>query len=123
MGKPKRLSKKLLQEDIEAYAALQAIAEYRPSNPEFELADVEASHRLMGAKQTDEVQKETAAKASRDDASDSERAFHNMILGAKNQVKAQFGENSNEYASLGLKKKDEYRRGKRPSATKANNPI
>jgi hypothetical protein len=123
MGKPKRLSKKLLQEDIEAYAALQAIAGYHPSNTEFELADVAASHQLMGAKQTDEVQKLTAADAARDAAADSERAFHNMILGAKTQVKAQFGESSDEFASLGMKKKDEYRSGKRPALKKTVNPT
>ena len=123
MGKPNRLHKKILLEDVDAYAALQAITGYRPSNTEFELANVAASHQLMGAKQTDEVQKEAAMDAARDAAETSERAFHNMILGAKIQVKAQFGESSDEFASLGMKKKTEFRRGRRTASNNANNPI
>ena len=48
MGTPRRLTKKTLLEDIDSYAALQAITGYRPSNTEFELANVAASHQLMG---------------------------------------------------------------------------
>jgi hypothetical protein len=44
-----------------------------------------------------------------------ERDFHNAILGAKDQVKAQFGKDSNELQALGLKKASEY---KRPSPKK-----
>jgi hypothetical protein len=41
------------------------------------------------------------------------------MLGAKNQVKAQFGDSSNEIQSLGLKKKSEYKSGgkKKPPTT------
>ena len=100
MRKPNRLNKRVQQEDIDAYAALQAIRNYAPNNPGFELAEVTASHDAMRAKQTDEVQKNAAADAAEDAAETSERAFHNKMLGAKNQVKAQYGENSDEYASL-----------------------
>lgn len=113
MSKPKRLNKKILQEDLDAYAALQAIAGYKPSNDQFSLANVAASHTTMGASQTDEVQKQGALDAAKDIATDGERDFHNNILGAKTQVKAQYGENSNEYQSLGMKKKEEYKTGRR----------
>ncbi len=113
MKKPKRLSKKILQEDNAAYAALQAIPNYNPSNKDFELAKVTASDETMKADQTAEVQKHAAADAASDKAADSEWARHNMILGAKIQVKAQFGENSDELASMGMKKKNEYKRGRR----------
>jgi len=121
MSKKKRLNKKVLQEDREAFAALQAIEDYNPSNKEFELAKVADSHQEMVTDQTDEVQKHAAAGASSDKATDSERGFHDKILGAKNQVKAQYGENSDEYASLGMKKKDEYKRGRRTGSTNGVN--
>ena len=35
--------------------------------------------------------------------------FHDVIFGAKTQVKAQFGDSSNEIQALGLKKKSEYK--------------
>lgn len=113
MAKKSRLNKKVLQEDLEAFAALEAITGYTPSNAEFSLVNVTASHTTMNASQTDEVQKQGALDAARDIATDDERAFHNMILGAKTQIKAQFGENSNEFQSLGMKKKEEYKVGRR----------
>ncbi len=36
------------------------------------------------------------------------RQFHDYMLGAKDQVKAQFGSSSNELQGLGIKKKSEY---------------
>src|SRR5689334_4748419 len=103
----RRLSKKVLQEDREAYAALKALTDYKPANPAFSIANVDAAFALMDARQTTEVQKKADAAAS-DDAADGERDGHNIILGVKAQVKAQYGENSNEYQSLGMKKKSEY---------------
>ena len=120
MSRQNRLNKKILQEDREAFAALQAIADYNPSNKDFELTKVTESHLSMVTDQTDEIQKHAVANAAGDKATDSERGFHNKILGAKNQVKAQYGENSDEYASLGMKKKDEYKRGRR---TASNNAV
>ena len=113
MAKPKRLSKKILQEDREAYAALQAIADYDPSNAAFSLANITASHNSMNADQTTEIQKQAEADAASDKADAGERKFHNDILGAKSQVKAQYGEDSDQYAALGMKKKSEYRTGGR----------
>lgn len=114
MTKQKRLTKKALLDDLETYAALQAVSGYKPSNDDFSLANVAASQAKMNASQTDEAQKQGALDAAKDVSSDDERAFHNLILGAKTQVKAQFGENSNEFQSLGMKKKEEYKVGRRP---------
>lgn len=113
MAKPTRLNRRILQEDLDAFAALKAIADYAPSNEDFSIANITASHAAMSASQTDEVQKLASFEAAKDTATDDERAFHNKILGAKTQVKAQYGENSNEYQSLGMKKKEEYRVGRR----------
>lgn len=114
-NKTQRLRPNVLQANLDAFAALQAIVGYNPSNAQFKLENVTASHGTMGEQQTLEVQKQAAAAAQRDATCDSEWNFHDMILGAKNQVKAQFGENSDEYASLGMKKKSEYKTGRRKS--------
>lgn len=111
----RRLSKKVLQEDREAYAALKAITSYKPANESFNLTNIDSSFDAMNAKQTVEVQKKADAAAASDDAADGEYDFHNKILGAKAQVEAQYGPDSNEYQSLGLKKKSEYNLGRRSS--------
>lgn len=115
--KRKRLRPVILQEDIDAYDALLAITDYKPSNPAFALNAVTASKTSKEAKQTAKIQADAAAAAADDAEVDGEWDFHDKILGVKIQVKAQFGEDSDEYASLGLKKKSEYNRGgRRPSA-------
>jgi hypothetical protein len=109
----RRLTKKVLQEDRETYAALKALTDYRPANPDFSIANVDAVFQAMDSKQTVEVQKKADAAGASDNAADSERDTHNIVLGVKAQVKAQYGENSNEYQSLGMKKKSEYNLGRR----------
>jgi len=93
------------------------------SNLAFGIANVDASHDGMNAKQTVAVQKKAESDGASDDAADSERDFHKMILGVKAQVAAQYGDDSNEYQSLGLKKKSEYNLGRRsPSNTSGGTP-
>lgn len=113
MKLPKRLNKKILQEDLDAYAALKAIADYNPSNPQYKMSNIDASHDTMGAGQTSEVQTQAAADAARDAAANGEWNFHDDILGVKEQVKAQYGADSDEYQALGMKKKSEYNRPRR----------
>ena len=53
------------------------------------------------------MQKQNEADDARDATVAAEWAFHNIILGAKTQVKAQYGDNSDQYAGVGLTKKSE----------------
>ena len=64
-NKTKRLRPSVLQADIDAYAALQAITDYRPANDAFATANGATTKTAMETKQTDEVQKQTAADAAR----------------------------------------------------------
>lgn len=116
INKTKRLRPSVLQADIDAFAALQAIADYSPANSAFDAASGATTKTAMETKQTDEVQKQTSADAARDDAVAEEWNFHDYILGVKDQVKAQYGPDSNEYQSLGMKKKSEYKTGRRTSS-------
>jgi hypothetical protein len=54
-----------------------------------------------------------------DNATAAEWVLHNAILGAKSQVEAQYGKDSNKYQSLGLKKKSEYKKPGPGKAAKA----
>ena len=110
-----RLSPKELGSDIETKDALNGIVGYTPLNQAYTAANVTALHDAMVAAQTAETQAEKVLETARDKAVAAERDFHNAILGAKDQVKAQFGKDSNELQALGLKKASEY---KRPSAKK-----
>lgn len=105
----KRLNPDLLKADVDSLAALAEIKTYHPANPAF---TVEADQTLKAAiddAQAAEAVAEAALKTARDLAVAAEWAFHNAILGSKDQVSAQYGKDSNEYQSLGMKKKSEYK--------------
>jgi len=112
----RRLKPSLLTEDMNGFSALQGIAGYSPSNPDFSLAIGSNAQAAMQKAQQAEVQAEAAYKAARDNSVSAEWDFHNFMLGAKKQVMAQYGDSSNEIQGLGLKKKTEY---KTPSRKKA----
>jgi hypothetical protein len=110
--KTKRLNPNILSDDVEAFYALKGIAGYTPSNPAYTIANGSNAKTLMDGQQTTEAQAKATFDGARDNAVAAEWAFHDFMLGAKDQVKAQFGANSNELQGLGLKKKSEYKKPK-----------
>jgi hypothetical protein len=105
----RRLKPAQIQLDIESYDALVNIDRYAPANPAYSETNATASRTGMGTSQQEETQAVATAAAKRDDAVAKEWAFHNLILGARDQVIAQFGRDSNEAQAVGLKKKSEYK--------------
>lgn len=107
-----RLKPSLIQADRDAFAALQAIAGYAPANAAYALTAIMAARTSLDGAQQAETQTAAAAAAARDDAVAREWEFHNLMLGVKDQVRAQFGKDSNEVQAIGLKRKSEYSRPK-----------
>jgi hypothetical protein len=103
----RRLQPSIVQEDRDTLAAVANIANYQPNNPAWALDKLQAALTEMTQGQVDERQQRAAAAAARDDAVAQEWAFHNLMLNAKDQVIAQYGRDSNEAQSVGLKKKSE----------------
>jgi hypothetical protein len=102
-----RLKPAAIEADESGFAALQAIEGYAPANPAYSLAAITAAHGALQSAWTAESQAEAALATARDNAVAREREFHNLILGAKDQVTAQFGRDSNEVQAIGLKKASE----------------
>lgn len=113
----KRLTSNVLQADRESFAALQAIDGYAPANTAYAMTTIAKAQADLTKLQTAEVQAAAAAAAVRDDTVAKEWEVHNMMLGAKDQVIAQFGKDSNEVQSIGLKKKSEYKSRQRKAPT------
>jgi hypothetical protein len=104
----RRITPAVLQADKDAFDALKAIPNYAPANAAYSVAAITSVRQTLDAKQEAETQAAAVAAAARDDATSSEWDFHNAMLGAKDQVGAQYGKDSNEYQSIGMKKKSEY---------------
>lgn len=111
-----RLKPALIQADKDAVAALEKITAYNPNAQELSVTAIRDVMEEMTQRQVERVQTQTAAESADDDATAKEVEFHNLILRVKKQIVAQFGEDSNEIQSLGLKKKSDY---KPPRRTKA----
>ncbi|MBL7962005.1 hypothetical protein JNL27_17365 [bacterium] len=109
----RRLKPALIQADRDAVAALEKIAAYSPNSPDLLLTAIREVQTAMTQLQRQRVQTYVAAQSADDDATAKETEFHNLILRVKKQIVAQFGEDSNEIQSLGLKKRSDYKPPKR----------
>lgn len=106
----RKLAPRERQKDLEAYAALLALGNYNAVNPAFTKEKATEAFEAMQEKQTAAVQAKATSDAAADDANDSEWFFHDVMQGVDAQAIAQYGKDSNEVQSLGLKKKSEYKK-------------
>ena len=116
----KRLKPSVLQKDIDTFAAIKTLTPaYAPSDSRFTVALMTTGQTNMGTTQGTEVTKKGEFEGARDAANAAEWAFHNLVLGARDQVRAQYGEDSDQVQAIGLKKKSER---KRPGPRKPKTP-
>ena len=109
----RRLTPAQLQADTDALTALQTFNDYNPSNAAYAKDAGAAKQSNMKAAQEAELAAQNALDSARDAANTAEWEFHNLMLGFKEQVIAQYGKDSDQVQSLGLKKKSEYKAPKR----------
>lgn len=105
----RRIASGVLSDDREAFDALQGITNYAPANQAYTTEKIKALRDRLDNALRESTQADAAADAKRAAANAAEWEFHNAMLGAKVQVEAQFGDDSDEVAALGLKKKSEYK--------------
>jgi hypothetical protein len=106
----KRIAPSILQADRDSLAGLKTITNYSPANHDYTSAALEAAEAEMLAAQSAEAQAMAAAAVARDEATAKEWAYHNKMMGMRDQVVAQFGRESNEAQVIGRKKPSEVRR-------------
>ena len=106
----KRIRPVILQEDRDALSAIKGFKDpvYKAANADYDLDKLQAAQAAVVEAREIEVQLQNDADDARDATVAAEWAYHNIILGAKDQVKAQYGDDSDEYAGIGLTKKSEH---------------
>jgi hypothetical protein len=112
----KRLPPGKIEADENGFAALQTITGYTPVNSTYSLDAVRTAHEEVRALRRAAAAAQAQAQAARDSAVAKEWEFHNLMLGVKEQVIAQFGKDSGEVEALGLKRKSDYKPPKRRSS-------
>ena len=105
----KRIKPALLQTDKECFAAIETLGGYSPINARYELKGLRKMREDLSEAHQAEAQAMSAAAIARQNAMAREWEFHSLMLGAKDQVVAQFGRDSNEAEAVGLKKKSDYK--------------
>lgn len=113
----KRLPPVKIEADESGFAALQAITNYTPINPNYSLDAVRNARLELENLRRAEAQAVAAMASARDSLVAKEWEFHNLMLGVKEQVIAQFGKDSGEVQALGLKRKSEYKPPRRRAKT------
>jgi hypothetical protein len=114
----KRLPPVKIEANESCFAALQAINSYTPINPAYSLDAVRNAHVELENLRRAEAQAAAAMVAAREGAIAKEWEFHNLMLGVKEQVIAQFGKDSGEVQALGLKRKSDYKPPTRKSLSR-----
>lgn len=112
-----RIKAEQLTEDLEAYDNLLDLKDYNPRLDAYTTVKVTAVKNKMDLALRNLNQTEKRLKEYRQKHIAAEWEFHNMMLGCKEQVIGQYGSDSNEIQSLGLKKKSDYSAHKRKSST------
>jgi hypothetical protein len=110
LNENRRLPQDEIQADRAALLAIRELRDYSPINPAFSGSALEALDATLRSAQEEELRLRNAFEASRDAVTAAAWALHNGILGAKAQVIAQYGHDSNAVQAVGLKRKSERRR-------------
>ena len=114
-----RIRPAYLKADQEAYVGLQSIRDYAPVNPAYARDKLQAGYETLQAAREKQIRLQQELDAARDGTVAAEWEFHNLMLGTKGQVHAQYSDSSNEIQSMGLKKKSEYKPPTRPRRSAA----
>lgn len=124
MGKnqSRRLNPSILADDLEIFAALKTIEDYKPANPAYTVTALGVIDTNRMSAHDKEAQISAAYESARDDHVSLQWEFHNGVLGAKDQVIAQFGPDSNEAQAMKLKKKSEYKNPTRKGGGSTGTP-
>jgi hypothetical protein len=109
----KRIASTILNADRTALNNLTGLAAYAPRRPSFTTEKAVAANDAILLLQTkvDRLRSELAVAI--DTITEAEHLFHDIMLGAKDEVIAQFGASSDEVQALGLKRRSDRRAPKR----------
>lgn len=118
MQKPsRRLSPQIINQDTDSMNGLGTIATYQTSRKEATSEALQLAYQTMLLKQQVETEQQALHKTASDAARKAEWEFHNAVLAMKEAVRGQFGSDSNEAQSVGMKKKSDRKRPTRPQKT------
>ena len=112
----RRLRGENLQADAKTLIGIQTLDDYAPRSPECASETLTALSQQALQAQQNELRAAQALERARTAAIAAEWQLHNALLLAKNEVRVQYGENSEAMQAVGLKKRSDRRRRARSAA-------
>ena len=106
----RRLAAQLLNQNVDSLNGFNTIQGYSTQRPEATPIALQQTYQAMLALQQAETEKLALYRAAADAARLAEWEFHNAVLAMKEVVRGQFGADSHEAQSVGLKKKSDRKR-------------
>lgn len=99
--------------DRESLLGIEDLQDYRPVNPIHTHEQLSARDQRLRKAEANEIRLTKLLAAARDETTEAGWEFHNAVMGAKAQVLAQYGDDSDEVAAVGLKKRSDRKRPSR----------
>jgi hypothetical protein len=109
----RRPSPEGIKADRAALVAIRELRDFAPVNPAHSAEAMSALEQVLTQAEQEELRLQNALASARDRTTAAAWALRNSMLGAKSQVIAQYGADSDAVQSLGLKKKSDRRRPSR----------
>ena len=116
----RRLAAQSLSQDVDSLNGFNTIQGYSTQRQEATPLALQQTYQAMLASQQAETEKLALYRAAADAARLAEWEFHNAVLAMKEVVRGQFGADSNEAQSVGLKKKSDRKRPTRQKVAVAS---
>ena len=116
----RRLAAQSLSQDVDSLNGFNTIQSYSTQRQEATPLALQQTYQAMLASQQAETEKLALYRAAADAARLAEWEFHNAVLAMKEVVRGQFGADSNEAQSVGLKKKSDRKRPTRQKVAVAS---
>lgn len=106
----RRLTPAVINQDVDSHNGFKTIDGYSTKRSNATPEAIQQAYQFMLAQQQIETERLALYRAASDAARLAEWEFHNAVLAMKEVVKGQFGSDSNEAQSVGLKKKSDRKR-------------
>ena len=116
----RRLAAQLLNQNVDSLNGFNTIQGYSTQRQEATPIALQQTYQAMLASQQAETEKLALYRAAADAARLAEWEFHNAVLAMKEVVRGQFGADSTEAQSVGLKKKSDRKRPTRQKVAAAS---
>ncbi len=112
----RKISSDTLKKDHETLVALAAMRGYAPRKANLEVAALTTLETTLGSAEARMLRARAEMEASTDAYYAAAVGFHDNIVGARDEVKVQYGDNSDQYASVGRTKRAERKSPRRRAA-------